>query len=71
MVIARENNEIVIRIPDADSTFEISELQRLVEYINFRRIVKKSTATQDQIDELARDVNSSWRNANKARLLGE
>ena len=71
MTVARENNEIVIRIPDAENEIEISELQKIIEYVKYCRIIKKSKASQEQIDQLAREVNSNWWNANKARLLGE
>jgi len=69
MIVARENDEIVIRIPDAENNIELLELQKIIEYVNYCRIVKKSKASQAQIDQLAREVNSDWWNENKARLL--
>lgn len=71
MVVVRENNEIVIRIPDIGNEIPLSELQRIIEYVSYCRIIRKSKAKQEQIDSLARDVNSNWWRENKARLLGE
>lgn len=68
MIVARENDEIVIRIPDAENRIELFELQRIIEYINYCLIVKKSKASQEQIDELAREVNTSWWNENFLRM---
>lgn len=69
MLITRENNEVIIRIPEQESSINVRELQALLDYIVYRRIVSKSKATQMQIDQLARDVNSSWWAANKDRFL--
>ena len=69
MLITRENNEVVIRIPEQESPINVRELQALLDYIVYRRIVSKSKATQPQIDQLARDVNSSWWTANKDQFL--
>jgi hypothetical protein len=71
MTITRENDEIIIRIPESESDLDITELQGLLDYIIYRRIVSKSTATQEQIDELSREVNSSWWSENKHRFLPE
>jgi hypothetical protein len=71
MVIARENNEIIIKIPDAEEVISIADLQYLIEFIKFRKIVSQSKASQEEIDELAREVNSSWWAENKNRFLEE
>ena len=71
MVIARENNEIIIKISDAEEVISIADLQYLIEFIKFRKIVSQSKASQEEIDELAREVNSSWWAENKNRFLEE
>lgn len=71
MVIARENNEIIIKIPDAEEVISIADLQYLIEFIKFRKIVSQSKANQEEIDKLAREVNSSWWAENKNRFLEE
>ena len=71
MTITRENDEIIIRIPESESDLDLNELQDLLDYFIYRKIVSKSTATQKQIDELSREVNSSWWAENKHRFLPE
>jgi len=71
MVITRENNEIVIRIPEFDSGVDVKELQVLLDFIVYRQIVTKSKATQEEIDDLSREVNKSWWEENKTRFLSE
>ena len=71
MVVTRENNEIVIRIPEAGSYLDIQELQQILDFIIYRQIVSKSKATQKEIDDLSRDINKSWWEENKRRFLSE
>lgn len=71
MVIERENNDIIIRISDEEGNLDIKELQEILDYIIYRRLISKSKATQDQIDELAREVNKSWWSENKDRFLSQ
>lgn len=68
MTITRENDEIIIRIPESESNLDINELQGLLDYIIYRGIVSKSTATQEQIDELSKEVNRSWWSENKSSM---
>ena len=56
MTIERTEDEIIIRLP---TTFDIDELQRMIDLLEYKSIVSKSKATQEQIDELAKDVNKS------------
>jgi len=71
MVVTRENNEIVIRIPESEVGLDVKELQALLDFIVYRQIVTKSTATQEEIDNLSREVNKSWWEENKTRFLSE
>ena len=65
MQIERTNNEILIRVsPNTDLT----GLQRIIDYIKFREIASKSKATQEEIDELAKESKSVWWKKNKNRL---
>ena len=66
MKIEKLDNEILIRVaPDTDLT----GLQRIIDYIKFREIASKSTASQEEIDKLARKSKSSWWNKNKNRFI--
>lgn len=67
MVIERQNNEIIIRLPD--SLLEVKEIQRLFDYFRFMDSNAKNQGTEEQAAELAREVNKAWWNANKHRFL--
>lgn len=66
MQIERTNNEILIRV--APST-DLTGLQRILDYIKFREIASKSKASQEEIDELAKESKSSWWEKNKSRFI--
>lgn len=66
MQIERTNNEILIRVA---SNTDLVGLQRILDYIKFREIASKSKATQEQIDELARESKSSWWEKNRSRFI--
>ena len=65
MNIERRNNEIIIRLPD---TLDVDRLQRLINYLVHQETTAKSQATQEQVDELANEVNAGWWERNKARF---
>ena len=65
MQIERTNNEIIIRVA---SGTDLTGLQRILDYVKFREIASKSKATQEQIDELAKESKSSWWEKNKGRF---
>lgn len=66
MQIERTNNEIVIRLPIGTNLIGV---QKLLDYIKFREIASRSKASQDQIDELARESKSTWWSENKSRYV--
>lgn len=66
MQIERTDNEIIIRVP---ANTDLTGLQRILDYIKFREIASRSNATQEQIDELARESKSSWWQKNKSRFI--
>ncbi len=65
MQIERINNEILIRVP-ADT--DLLGLQRILDYIRFREITSKSKATEEQIENLARESKSDWWKENKSNF---
>ncbi len=65
MRIERKDNQILIRV---SSGTDLTGLQRIFDYIKFREIASQSKATQEQIDELARESKSSWWKKNKSRF---
>jgi len=66
MDIERTDNEILIRVRASTDIFGV---QRLIDYLGFREIASKSQASQEQIDELARESKSGWWEENKARFI--
>lgn len=66
MEIERRDNEIVIRV---DGGTDLTGIQRLLDFIKSREITSKSKATQQQIDDLAKQSKSSWWEENKSRYI--
>ncbi len=56
MIVERTDNEILVRISPLTNT---SDLQDLLDYLEYKELVSKSKASQNDIDELVRDVNYS------------
>ncbi|PIY07757.1 MAG: hypothetical protein COZ18_15725 [Flexibacter sp. CG_4_10_14_3_um_filter_32_15] len=68
MNIEKQGNQFVFKVPD---TADLEALQRLLNYIEYIQLTKNSKATQEDVDKLSREVNISWWERNKNRLLGE
>jgi hypothetical protein len=66
MVLERTANEVIIRLP-ANINWE--DLELMIRFIKYKQNVSKSKATQEEIDQLARDVNKQWWEENKHRFL--
>lgn len=66
MTIKRENDQIVITLP---SSVDIIGLQRLIDYLSYKEATSESQATQDKVDELARELNTNWWENNKMQYL--
>ncbi len=67
MTIERTKDEIIVRLP---VTIDIDELQRMIDLLEYKSIVSKSKATQEQIDELAREVKRNlWEDFKKERNI--
>jgi hypothetical protein len=66
MIIERINNEILIRIPD---TVDIDGIQRAINYIRYKELSSASKAKQEDINNLAEDIDRNWWDNNKNRLL--
>lgn len=54
MVLERTADEVIIRLP-ANINWE--DLELMIRFIKYKQNVSQSKATQEEIDELARDVN--------------
>ena len=56
MIVERTKNEILVRLSPKTNT---SDLQDMLDYLEYKELVSKSKATQNDIDELAKLVNRS------------
>ncbi|MBK8491421.1 MAG: hypothetical protein IPL49_11190 [Saprospirales bacterium] len=66
MTIQRKNDQIIITLP---ASVDIEGVQRLINFLLFKEAVKDSKAKQEDVDQLARDVNKTWWEENKHRFL--
>ncbi len=66
MIFERTANEVIIRLP-ANINWE--DLELMIRFIKYKQNISESKATQDEIDQLARDVNKQWWEENKHRFL--
>jgi hypothetical protein len=65
MVIERTSEEIILRLP---SSMDTSILQKIIDYLQFKEIISKSEASEEQASELARESKENWWNENKHRF---
>ena len=68
VTVERTEKEILTKLP-LDTA--VSDIQRILNYFEYIQIAGKSKATQEQIDELAREVNQGWWEKNKDRFIEE
>ena len=63
MIIERNKDEIIFRLP-ADT--DISILQEIAEFLEFSQIASKSKATQKDVDELVKKIKKGrWEKTRK------
>jgi len=66
MVIERTNNEIIFRLPgDTD----ITTLQRIVNFLKYKEIIKASEGTEEIANQLADESKKHWWEENKSRFI--
>lgn len=68
MTIQTINNQIIITLP---ANIDLEGVQRLVNYLLYKEATKDSQAKQEDVDQLAREVNKQWWEENKNRFLPE
>jgi len=66
MTIQKINNNTVISIP---SNIEIKYLQEFVNYINYKSLISKSEATDEEILKLSEEVLDNWWIENKSKFI--
>jgi len=65
MVVERTNKEIVTRL---SLNIDTEELQSFLNCARYKELTANHNITQEDVDELARDVNASWGKQNKAQF---
>jgi hypothetical protein len=66
MVLERTENEVILRLP---GNINWEELELMITFVKYRERVAKSNAKQEDIDQLASEVNKQWWAENKERFL--
>jgi hypothetical protein len=66
MIVERINNEVIIRLP-VDINFEA--MQRTIDLISLKEATARSTATQEDIDLLAKEINKGWWAENRNHFI--
>jgi hypothetical protein len=66
MVLERTANEVILRLP---SNINWEDLELMITFVKYRERVAKSNAKQEDIDQLASEVNKHWWAENKERFL--
>ena len=66
MIIESKENEIVIRI---SANVNLEEIQKSLDFIRYKEILSKSQGTQEDADNLAKEVNKTWWSKNKNKYI--
>ncbi len=67
MILERTNNEILVRLP---AYVDLTELQNMLDYLEYKENTAKSKAKQKDVDELSKTVNKSiWKKIKDQRKL--
>ncbi|MCX6277993.1 MAG: hypothetical protein NT004_07835 [Bacteroidetes bacterium] len=65
MIVERQNNEILVRFSAGIKT---SRIQTILDYLRYEELTSKSTATEDNIDQLLGEVKKGRWNRTKKEL---
>jgi hypothetical protein len=67
MILERTNNEILVRLP---AYIDLTELQDMIDYLEYKEVTTKSAATQNDVDELSETINKNiWEKFKTKRNL--
>ncbi|MBN1767547.1 MAG: hypothetical protein JXR50_11590 [Prolixibacteraceae bacterium] len=67
MILERTSKEILVRLP---AYVDLSELQDMLDYLEYKEVTAKSNATQKDVDKLSDSVNKSmWQKFKDKRSL--
>ena len=68
MLVERTNKEIIIRLP-ASVNFE--DLQDFIDYARYKEITSKFKIKQEDVDNMATDINQGWWAENRKRFINK
>ncbi len=66
LTVRREDETIMISIP---ASINNTYIEQLLDYLRVKSIAAESQATEDEIVELASEINQSWWQTNKQRFI--
>ncbi|CAD5283794.1 MULTISPECIES: hypothetical protein [unclassified Imperialibacter] len=66
MQVDRSDKEIIVRIPIG---LDSEKLQSVLDLIRYGELTSKSTVAQEEVDQLASDINKSWWLKNRDRFI--
>lgn len=64
MILERTKDEILVRLP---SYVDLTELQNMIDYLQYKELTANSTASDSDVDELSKIANKSIWNKIKTR----
>ena len=63
MIVERQNIEILVRF---DAGTKASKIQTIIDYLRYEELTSKSTATEDDVDNLMKEVKKGrWNKVKK------
>lgn len=65
MIVERQNNEIVVRFSAGIKT---SRIQTILDYLRYEELTSKSTASEDDVDVLLKEVKKGRWDRTKKEL---
>ena len=66
MLVEKNNNEIIIRIP---AMVDTDDLQDFIDYVRYKELAFDLNVSQAKIDKLASDLNKNWWKENRKRFI--
>ncbi|GAB6012848.1 hypothetical protein [Viscerimonas tarda] len=66
MIIERTDNEIIMRIL---SFVNFEDVQRIIDLMTYKEATAKSQATQEDVDNIAKEAKKGWWSANRERFI--
>ncbi|MCU0327035.1 MAG: hypothetical protein MUF45_17660 [Spirosomaceae bacterium] len=66
LTVSRDNENIMISFP---ATINNTYVEQLLDYLKVKTIASTSQVTDEQIVEIADEINQSWWQANKQRFI--